>query len=928
MQIVITRENAAIPWGFRLKGGAEYNVPLSILKVNDGSPSHRKLEVGDVIANIGNYPALSLNHEDALNIIRQFDLNLPLVIQREQNQFSSVSRPMQAKPSAVWRPPSVSNYELNTSNSSPISSPQSYYNQNQNQNSLLTSARNMNNNNNQSYNQNQIPYGQFQQPQPQSQFSPRSPHHQKSSSFFNQDFNQPLTVQPSQPQQQQQHQPPPFIPPPPPPMNNYSNNQEQTTNKPWQSSYDLKPVSVSSPSSFKSQLDSGNPVPDALLKSMMGSGKKPFTYTPGGLDLSHVKNSLRVKRHDHTGNSSPSHQHQQQQQFHPHQQPHQQHHQQPHHQPQHQPHHQPHHQPQPQIFNFSNYQNNNNINTQDGYRGPISSFGGDGDVPVTILRPEVKPLNTSMYNGPISSFGGGDEIQYASPLSLQGPIPASPSFLVNPVMPTTPISRTPSILRQNSFTSSNTSSPKRVQPITYQPSKSQGNSVIFQASVLTPEQLATAKASTKSENKNELMNQSFSFRMLNKWIEDSESKIIPMKSKRDEEEERLKEHEDKNSMKKKSHVIQAIEEEESRFTINNSFKQRKNSVTNSNSNSNSHSIKTVSVGNQPASYSVPSKTFQYVDRKYSVTEDDINQQMYASNRKQSFSEEQQYPKGAPARERIQENGPSKYKGSHIPSKAFSYLQYLTQNDSVVSNNANNSSSFSANPPQQPPLMPQPSSSSSFSSSNLEIASVQTYSDNNKLENKKNSLNMQMNYSSNNNNASSFPSLNNNVTFKQPQACQVIEVNNKVETPAVVESFENENIADIQTVPESVSEPVQEPELELETEQKPEIEQEPEQKSESEHFIDYTLTEPELPAESPCLDSEPIAALTFSNNEIINESINLNDNISKESSNISKTNEELTQIGSAIETLDQVITQEEESATKNKAQEIVIETSEF
>ena len=33
MQIVITREHVAVPWGFRLKGGAEYNVPLSILKV-------------------------------------------------------------------------------------------------------------------------------------------------------------------------------------------------------------------------------------------------------------------------------------------------------------------------------------------------------------------------------------------------------------------------------------------------------------------------------------------------------------------------------------------------------------------------------------------------------------------------------------------------------------------------------------------------------------------------------------------------------------------------------------------------------------------------------------------------------------------------------------------------------------------------------
>ena len=57
-------------------------MPLFKKKVNDGSPSYRKLEVGDVIATIGSYPALNLNHEDALNIIRQFDLNLPLVIQR------------------------------------------------------------------------------------------------------------------------------------------------------------------------------------------------------------------------------------------------------------------------------------------------------------------------------------------------------------------------------------------------------------------------------------------------------------------------------------------------------------------------------------------------------------------------------------------------------------------------------------------------------------------------------------------------------------------------------------------------------------------------------------------------------------------------------------------------------------------------------
>jgi hypothetical protein len=31
--IVLERETTQNPWGFRLKGGSEYNVPLSILKV-------------------------------------------------------------------------------------------------------------------------------------------------------------------------------------------------------------------------------------------------------------------------------------------------------------------------------------------------------------------------------------------------------------------------------------------------------------------------------------------------------------------------------------------------------------------------------------------------------------------------------------------------------------------------------------------------------------------------------------------------------------------------------------------------------------------------------------------------------------------------------------------------------------------------------
>lgn len=43
-------------------------------------------------------------------------------------------------------------------------------------------------------------------------------------------------------------------------------------------------------------------------------GKKPFTYTPGGLDLSHIRESPRVKRYDNYANKGfevrPQEQHQ------------------------------------------------------------------------------------------------------------------------------------------------------------------------------------------------------------------------------------------------------------------------------------------------------------------------------------------------------------------------------------------------------------------------------------------------------------------------------------------------------------------------------------------------------------------------------------------------------------------------------------------
>ena len=54
----------------------------SIDQVNENSPAHQRLECGDVVLNIGNFSANDLRHEEALNLIRMFDLTLSLLVKR------------------------------------------------------------------------------------------------------------------------------------------------------------------------------------------------------------------------------------------------------------------------------------------------------------------------------------------------------------------------------------------------------------------------------------------------------------------------------------------------------------------------------------------------------------------------------------------------------------------------------------------------------------------------------------------------------------------------------------------------------------------------------------------------------------------------------------------------------------------------------
>ena len=284
-------------------------------------------------------------------------------------QSSSSTPKMPAKVSAVWRPPSVSSYDLGSSNQ-PTNTASSYYqpslvNNSSNNNSLIGTVPSSANRANASpyyAEPSRPPQNQYQnqtiQPSPvsmhspvsysqyQPQQQPLSPHMSmqspttpssyikpyQTSNFYSSgggydaSYTQPLTIQPIQAAPPAPPPPPPaYIPPPPPPMNSSSYSSQPA--KSWNTNANSNSNSSNSAANSGNQGNQGNQgnsgsIPDALLKSMHGSGKKPFTYTPGGLDLSHVKNSQRVKRHEQQQQQNISSS-TQQQQF-QHQQQHQQ----------------------------------------------------------------------------------------------------------------------------------------------------------------------------------------------------------------------------------------------------------------------------------------------------------------------------------------------------------------------------------------------------------------------------------------------------------------------------------------------------------------------------------------------------------------------------------------------------------------------------
>ncbi|KAI5099674.1 PDZ and LIM domain 5 isoform X3, partial [Silurus meridionalis] len=83
------------PWGFRLQGGKDFSMPLTISRLTDGGKAAKaKISVGDVVLSIDGIATDTMTHLEAQNKIKACTGNLSLTIQ--SNAYNKTARPFGA----------------------------------------------------------------------------------------------------------------------------------------------------------------------------------------------------------------------------------------------------------------------------------------------------------------------------------------------------------------------------------------------------------------------------------------------------------------------------------------------------------------------------------------------------------------------------------------------------------------------------------------------------------------------------------------------------------------------------------------------------------------------------------------------------------------------------------------------------------------
>nr|1WF7_A Chain A, Enigma homologue protein [Mus musculus] len=87
------------PWGFRLQGGKDFNMPLTISSLKDGGKaSQAHVRIGDVVLSIDGISAQGMTHLEAQNKIKACTGSLNMTLQRAS--AAAKSEPVSSGPSS------------------------------------------------------------------------------------------------------------------------------------------------------------------------------------------------------------------------------------------------------------------------------------------------------------------------------------------------------------------------------------------------------------------------------------------------------------------------------------------------------------------------------------------------------------------------------------------------------------------------------------------------------------------------------------------------------------------------------------------------------------------------------------------------------------------------------------------------------------
>uniref|UniRef100_A0A8B9G084 PDZ and LIM domain protein 7 n=1 Tax=Amazona collaria TaxID=241587 RepID=A0A8B9G084_9PSIT len=103
--------NGPAPWGFRLQGGKDFSMPLSISRLTPGGKAVQAgVGVGDWVLYIDGESTSSMTHIEAQNRIRACGDRLSLTLSRAQNHMGKPQK-VRVAPGAPLEPPSTSVYD-------------------------------------------------------------------------------------------------------------------------------------------------------------------------------------------------------------------------------------------------------------------------------------------------------------------------------------------------------------------------------------------------------------------------------------------------------------------------------------------------------------------------------------------------------------------------------------------------------------------------------------------------------------------------------------------------------------------------------------------------------------------------------------------------------------------------------------------------